>query len=336
MVVLNMQKKISPICISKKLKLYISNLPNGKDNNWNEELCSELWANLRHSEIHAQKLGIKQKNELHKIYKKYFSQESLPDGATENICIQSIVDRMICLYFDYDYADMPMGDWTTNCFDGRLCEEDYTEKIVDFINFLAYGENKLLPSPTPQWIYSSNHDEINLYRMFWGGEEATPYIESMKKWGELIDNFLCNKNDYLLLDYLMNSIHKDNEYNEYHFLKTFSLCQLFLEKERESELDSKLPRFIDARYSQKEKEDCAKLLRRMRNKIAHGDFLAFEGIIEEFATTLMDGRFWFDYSEYSRKNWTIQHVCCLMDDIVRKLIQMLLLDKKQLDSIRKL
>ena len=71
----------------------------------------------------------------------------------------------------------------------------------------------------------------------------------------------------------------------------------------------------------------------MRNKIAHGDFLAFEEIVEEFAATLMDGRFWFDYSEFSRKNWIIQNVCCLMDDIVRKLIQILLLDRKQLDSI---
>lgn len=333
MVVLNMQKKISPICISKKLKLYISNLPNDKDNNWNEELCSELWAILRYSEIDAQKLGIIQKNNLQEIYKNYYPNESLPDGVTENVCIQNIVDCMICLYFNYDYEDMPMGDWTTNCFDGRFCEEDYAEKIVDFINFLSHGQNKLLPIPTPQWIYSSNYDEINLYRIFWGGADATPYIESMKKWGELIDNFLCSRNDYLLLDYLMNSIHKDNEYNEYHLLKAFSLCQLFLEKERESELDVKLLTFIDARYSQKEKEACVKLLRRMRNKIAHGDFLAFEEIVEEFAATLMDGRFWFDYSELSRKNWIIQNVCCLMDDIVRKLIQILLLDRKQLDSI---
>lgn len=334
MIVLNIQGDISPICISEKLKLYISNLPNDEHNNWNKALCSELQTSLRHSEIIARKLDMEQRDELRRIYEKYFPQKPLSDKADERAYIQSIVDRMICIYFDYEDADMPMFDWTTNCFDGRLCEEDYAEKVINFINFVSRQVNELIPARTPQWIYSSNHDEVFPYRMFWGGDEATPYIESLKKWGGLFDDFLNNKNDYLLLDYLMNSIHKDSEHNEYHLLKAYSLCQLFLEKSKEIELDSKLPRFINDSYSEKEREKCAIMFRRMRNKVAHGDFLAFEKIIEEFASTLMDGRFWFDYTEYSRKNWAIQHACCLLDDAVRKLIQMLLTDRKQLDTIK--
>ena len=41
MVVLNVSGKIEPICISDKLKLYISNLPNEEENNWNKELVNE-------------------------------------------------------------------------------------------------------------------------------------------------------------------------------------------------------------------------------------------------------------------------------------------------------
>lgn len=334
MIVLNIQGDISPVCISEKLKLYISNLPNDEHNNWNEGLCSELQASLRHSEIVARKLGVEQQNRLRRIYEQYFPQQDLAGEIDENTCIQSIVDRMICIYFDYSDTDMPMFDWTTNCFDGRFCEGDYAEKVVDFINFVARERNEFIPAPTPQWIYSSNHDEVYPHRMFWSSYETTLCIASLKKWGELFDDFLHNTNDYLLLDYLMKSIHQDNEYNEYHLLKAFSLCQLFLEKNKESELDSKLPRFISDSYSKKEREECAILLRKIRNKIAHGDFLAFEKIIEEFASTLMDGRFWFDYTEYSRKNWIIQFACCLLDDAVRRLIQMMLLDRKRLDAIR--
>ena len=50
------------------------------------------------------------------------------------------------------------------------------------------------------------------------------------------------------------------------------------------------------------KQLCAKLLRQLRNKIAHGDFIAFEEKIEEYAIRFLDGKFEFDYSEYSRKN----------------------------------
>ena len=42
MVVLNIYGKIKPICISKKLGLYIANLPKEKHNNWNDMLCEEI------------------------------------------------------------------------------------------------------------------------------------------------------------------------------------------------------------------------------------------------------------------------------------------------------
>lgn len=51
--------------------------------------------------------------------------------------------------------------------------------------------------------------------------------------------------------------------------------------------DIKLQRFLPDRLSNDEKQLCAKLLRQLRNKIAHGDFIAFEEKIEEYAI-----RFW--------------------------------------------
>ena len=102
-----------------------------------------------------------------------------------------------------------------------------------------------IPKPVKQWTFSSNHDGIDYWRIFWGGEESAEYILALQEWGKLFDSFLCSRNDYLLFDYLVNTIHKDNEYNENHLIKAFSLCQLFLERHKESELDAKLPQFFE-------------------------------------------------------------------------------------------
>ena len=61
--------------------------------------------------------------------------------------------------------------------------------------------------------------------------------------------------------------------------------------------------------------------------MAHGDFVAFEKKAEEYAQKFMDGRYWFDYSEYSRQNWVLQNVCCLLSSVVKVMINKLFNDK---------
>lgn len=333
MVVLNFYGRIKPICISKKLGLFISNLPEEEGNEWQSELCDELLMQETVGNIEKKRLGFEQQNEIAKLYSRLFLCHKPCEKADDKV-IRKIVENMICVYFDYSYDDMPLGDWTTNCFDGRLCEEDYAEKVIDFINFLSAGV-ELFPHPTPQWIYSSNDREIGHYRIFWGGDLAGDYIDSLMQWGKLFDSLLNSRNDYLLFDYLINSIHKDNHYNEYHLLKSYALCQLFLEREHEYELDTKIPLLFNSQDNSVD-EPTAKLIRQLRNKIAHGDFIAFEKTIEEYASQYMDGSFDFDYSEYSRKNWTIINVCCLLDDIVKRIVFLLFHDRNKLDAIKQM
>lgn len=169
---------------------------------------------------------------------------------------------------------------------------------------------------------------------FLGGEPAEQYIDALKKWGTLFDQFLKDKNDFLLFDYIANTIYKDNEHNENHLMKLYSLCQLFLENKWEGELDKKLQIFLTYATSEERKKRQAGLFRKMRNKIAHGDFVALENVVETYAKEFLDESFLFDYSEYSRKNWTLLNVCCELDDIVRRLIFMLLTDREKLERIK--
>lgn len=336
MVVLNMYGEIPKTYISHKLNLYVSNLPNSGFNTWRDSLADDLLLTVHADQLYREHLGANLPSGIVELYKKVFPNHPVPDSFGRDQCIE-LARQMICIDQDYSYDDMPLGGWDTNCFDGRLCEEDYAEKINDLIAFLSTGQNRTysIPSPMPQWTYSSNYDWIPHYRIFWGGDPAEDYIASLKEWGKLFDAFLQKRNDYLLFDYLVNSIHKDNECNECHYIKAYSLCQLFLENEHEYELDTKLIPFIDIDGSEGIKKEYATLLRQLRNKIAHGDFLGFENKAEEFAKKYMDGRYEFDYSEYSRKNWVLLHICCTIDDIVRNLILTLLFDREKLEQIKK-
>lgn len=217
-----------------------------------------------------------------------------------------------------------------------LVGQEKKEKVINFMNFLAYSRpiynGRGFPTPVLQWTYSSNHDELDYYRIFWGGESVTQYLNSVLEWGKLFDNFLINRERYLQLDYLINSIYKDNEY---HLIKEFfyvSLC-LKINVKLNLILSYKDSYLIDCQMT---KNSCdAKLLRQLRNKIAHGDFIAFEEKIEEYAIRFLDGKFEFDYSEYSRKNWTIEHVCCLLDDVLKKIFNMVFCDYETLENIKK-
>lgn len=335
MVVLNFYGKIEPICVSQKLGLYLANLPNEAGNEWRDELAKAIELAVKADKIYQENLGTNHSCGIIDLYQNLFPDEQVPTMFTKDQYTK-IANQMICIYQNYDYTDMPLGGWETNCFDGRLCEEEYSEKIIEFINFVDYldSDDYAIPRPVPQWTYSSNHDEIDHYRIFGGGEKATKYVSALRKWGTIFDDFLSTRNDYLLFDYLVNAIHNNSKHDENHLVKAYSLCQLFLEKHKENELDSKLPQFFELHNSETDGKRQAELFRQMRNKIAHGDFLAFETVVEAYASEFMDGQYEFDYSEYSRKNWTVLHVCCELDNVIRKLLCLLLFNRTELDRIK--
>lgn len=155
MVVLNFYGKIEPICISKKLGLYISNLPNEEYNEWRDELARELELSVKADNIYQEKLGANYNCGIINLFQKLFPEDLIPEAFTKEH-FDKISAQMICIYQDYDYSDMPLGGWDTNCFDGRFCEEDYSEKIIDFINFIASLDETqyLIPKPVPQWTFS--------------------------------------------------------------------------------------------------------------------------------------------------------------------------------------
>ena len=344
MVILNMLGKIKPICISEKLKLYIANLPKEEHNNWNSYLIEEIEESLMHSSVTSERYeknyGKSISRDIKEIIKKQYP--TLPVASmTKEECIQQLVDDMICLYFDYEYEDMPVGDWTSNCFDGRLCEGDYVIKIAYFFHLICKPEihNNFpqIPIKAPYCIYYSDDDNRDNRLIFNGTTDIDEYLSSLRCLGKLLDDFLVEEDDYYFLDYLFCELHDidTKNFSANHCQKLYSLCEFFLEKESDHELDEKLPPFIKDSYSEEDRKYISVIARQIRNKVAHGDFSKFREKIEEYASNIMDKNgYWFDYTEYSRQNWAIMNLCFNLLDAIENLIVSMLINKQNILDIK--
>lgn len=152
--------------------------------------------------------------------------------------------------------------------------------------------------------------------------------------GKSLDLFLKNGNYYCKFDYIVNALYKDNEYNTNHLFKSYSLIEMLLLKsgKKTEKLDGKSAIFLEPTYGT-ECKNVACLLRQMRNKIGHGDFIVFNIKSEEFAVAHMN-QFSFDYSEYSRLNWVLLDVCCLLDNLLAEVLFETLHGKYKIDKIK--
>ncbi|HEO6995953.1 TPA: hypothetical protein VBD08_001666, partial [Streptococcus agalactiae] len=134
MVIIDVYGKITKIKLSDKLKLYISNV----SDDWKESIIEDMLQEIRQQKVdmadNLKRYGKTFQTEYSISYLKEIVHANVEDYTKYNLdsiesCLQCLVDNMICLFFDYEYQDMPFFDWTSNCFDGRFCEEDYAEKV---------------------------------------------------------------------------------------------------------------------------------------------------------------------------------------------------------------
>lgn len=334
MIVLDIYGKIERTLISKKLKLYIDNLPE----DWKEHIKETIFEEIRKIEFNRKEQEIKYGKVFQDKFD-YISAKKILETNIENIknysldtlenCIDCMIDNMIFIEFDYEYSDMPFWDWESNSFDGRFCEEDYSEKIIKLLNFMTRKNDGRAHFNI---VYSSNNDYLSIvprvtsalslrnYSEFKGFKTKEEAIYDLKQYGECIDDFLQSERDYYKLDFIVEALAKDDDYKHYHFLKVFTIIEMLLlnKKQQTHEIEKYINPIINRIYN-KDSNQATKLLRQMRNKVGHGDFIGFNKKAYEFADIYMKN-YNFDYSEYSHLNWILLHTCCLLDDILREIL----------------
>lgn len=347
MVILNILGKIEKTYLSDKLGLYISNLPDGGElnwNNWQEGIKETLQIAYETEKLEASryigKFGSGPNNIFEtRVYEratKILKQNEEEKEIIVDKYIDFLSENMICIDIDYQNCEIPYGENAYSCFDWGSCEDEPVEKILGFLGFVARGiENKSVIFP--YCIYSTNQKRDQDYRfLFSGTTDIDEPIAELKKWGNQLDKYLMSEKEFYQLDYLCNALF-DLEIggkNTYQYMKLYSLCALFLEKEKEVELDYKLPCLMDLSIPVSDRVGMAELMRKIRNKIAHGDFEKLNELLECYAQKYMDGKFWFDYSEYTRSSWVLLHISCRLEEILNALINLMLIDNSKVIELR--
>lgn len=347
MVILNILGKIEKTYISNKLGLYISNLPDGGKtnfNNWQEGMKEILQIAYQNEKLEASryigKFGSGPDNIFEKrVLERAIKILNLNDEDKEMVVdkyIEFLSKNMICIDIDYQNCEIPYGENTYSCLDGGSCEDEPVEKILEFLGFINRGiENKR--KTIPYCIYSTSQSRDREYRhLFSGTTDINDSISELKKFGNLLDRYLISEKEFYQLDYLCNALFDlgVGGKNTYHYMKLYSLCALFLEKDKEVELDYKLPCLMDLSIPASDRMGMAEMMRKIRNKIAHGDFEKLNELLECYAQKYMDEKFWFDYSEYTSSSWVLLHISCKLEDVLVLLINLMLSDNAKVKDLR--
>lgn len=350
MVLLNMYGKIESTIISKKLGVGICNpAPDwveGLQDDFNEEI---LVYNHKISSFKQSGMDVSWatgRYDLQNIVEQLGWQED------EKSDMQIIAEHLIEIQVsNFESSLLQMKNEN---LDSPTCEPQYTRKFLDFCCKVQSSKSaqKVIPKQIPFSTYNSddlqrepqiiNYLQAMLHPHPNYKVTVSDYtqggITSLTKIGKLIDDFLVTDKDFWLFDYIINALFSDKDHNAYHVFKTMSLIEMLIINPKGNgktagEIERKLPQFLSSRIPQEAGALFSQIMRKLRNKIGHGDFTAVQQLLEDYRQTFMQN-FWFDEFEYSVENWTYGDICLRLDEALNEILWLMLFDKDKLVSLQ--
>lgn len=348
LVLLNMYGKIEPITISKKLGVSICNPAPDWVKGLQEDFMEEILIN-NHKISSFKQSGIDVswavgRYDLQNIVEQLGWQE---DGKNN---MQIIAEHLIEIQVsDFESSLLQMKNEN---MDSPTCEPQYTRKFLCCKVQSSRNAKKVVPKQIPFSTYNSDDLQkepliINYLQAMLHPHPAhkvtvSDYtqggINALTKIGELIDDFLVTDKDFWLFDYIINALFSDEELNSYHVFKTMSLIEMLIINPKGNgktagEIEFKLPQFLSDRIPQKDGVLFSQIMRKLRNKIAHGDFEAVQQLLELYRQAFMQN-FRFDEFEYSIENWTYMDICLRLDEALNEILWFMLSDKEKLNTLQ--
>ena len=329
MQIINLCGKIKRTIISESLGLCVSNIPKNSINYIKDAINLEMgFANYRKTDKH-----------IDLVFKKYLSPKE--NAASYDNKIDYLINKMICIRpfrFKQSYL------YKKNRFCNPIDQIEYGDKFLKFINFMiAYSSEKIY---NPYKIYDDHFfyddklihiiDNLRPTQTYsTKGKNINKCIEDLQNIGKLIDGFIQNEYDFKKLDYIINNlsyIHGE-EYGLKHFVNSVNILAMLLVKPNDKgnlkDLDTKLLNFIDDSIN----KNMIGYIRKIRNKITHGDFQKVSILLEEYAKIDMKN-FNYDYFEFDRESWIISNLCIKTDKLLSKVLWLMLNDKNKLSKMQ--
>ena len=346
MVLINIYGKIEPVIISKKLGVGICN-PNS---DWISEFCNDFDEEIL---IHKHNIKVFEKDgfdieefkgryNLSQIVKVFGEREegkSIKQTIAEHLIEIQVIDfENSLLRKNNEYLDSP------------TCEAQYTSKFINFCSVVLSSNEgrKNIQGQIPIVTYDSNDfrqkpiilnyleakSKINM-----GINTYTKScINALQQLGNLIDNFLSTDRDFWLFDYIINALYDKQQSDAYHIFKVMSLIEMLIINPRRNgitvgEMERKLPKFLHTISDISQKELFSLIVRKLRNKIGHGDFMGVQQLLEEYRNSFMHN-FWYDEFEYSIENWMYGKICIDLDEAFSNILWLMLFNKEKLLNIQ--
>lgn len=328
---------MNKIIISKKLGLVLSNV---LDRDWKLELAEEITDEINDRARVAEKYK-KEKLQIKRYdLKDLFSNNYLKDtflAIDEEDDVLKLVNCLTSIYVE-DFENTMLIN-RNEYMDSPTCETCFEKKFINFYRFIihhtlrnkqptassiiTYCPNEIDSKSTMTSVLASRADvkwrtSTNRFKSY--ETERELQIKSLIDFGTLIDDFLEDRNDFFLLEYIMNALDEDERYNAYYIFKIVSIIELLIKNPKHSfwnETDfANLAGFIN---EVEDKMALARLIIQIRNKIGHGDYEALHNKAEEYAEKHMNNYF-FDYYEYSRINWVFLNLSSRLNEMLSDII----------------
>lgn len=350
MVILNIYGKIEPIIISRKLGIGLCN----PASDWVEGLQEDFKEEIL---VHNHKISLYKQSGLCVSWAegRYDIQnivEQLGWQEEGKSYMQIIAEHLIEIQvLNFDDSVLQIKN---EYLDSPTCEPQYTRKFLDFCCKVQSSKNAkdVIPHQIPFSTYNSDDLFKQPLIINYLQSMLKPHpshkitvssytkgaIKSLKAIGKLIDDFLVTEKEFWLFDYILNALFSDVQYNAYHIFKIMSLIEMLIINPKGNgkmvgEIERKLPQFLPDRISQEDGVLFSEIMRKLRNKIAHGDFEAVKQLLKQYRQVFMQD-FWFDEIEYSIENWTYGDICLNLDKTLYEILWLMLYDKSRLIEIQ--
>ncbi len=350
MVLLNMYGKIEPTTISEKLGVGICNPTSDWVEGFLDDFTEEILV-FNHNIATYKRDGYDVswadgRFDLDHIVEQFGWYENGKKAA--QIIAEHLIEIQVS---DFDNSLLQIKN---PYIDSPTCEPQYTRKFLNFCCRVQSSKSsqKIIPNQIPFSTYNSdewntkplilNHVAASLHMEYKDGFSNQVYtdggIASLKYIGKLIDNFLVTEKDFWLLDYIINAVFSDSDFNAYHVFKTMSLIEMLIIDSKDNgktigAMEKKLPQFLPERIPREKATLFSSIARKLRNKIGHGDFEAVQLLLEQYRDSFMKD-FWYDEYEHSVETWTYGNLCLILDDALNEILWLMLSNRNQLIAIQ--
>lgn len=162
MIILNFIGKIDKIYISKKLGLYISNIPNTDKDDWQDYIKKTLKTAYDVNKLHSSFVMSDNEEISDNVFVESIieaSKKILGNEYDSEMLVDDYIDylakHMVSLNIDYKNNSIPTKEDEHYCFDGGSCETEPEKKILEFLRYFGYEEISNDKMLLPYCIYSS-------------------------------------------------------------------------------------------------------------------------------------------------------------------------------------